>query len=265
MRSLLAVGAPLLLHVGDEQHVGRRAVELEVVADALLEHRRREGAEALAVLDLEVHHRLHLRRARVAEDRARAERPRPELHAPLAEADDVLLGDEARDASAPSRSARAPRRAARARRGSRGSAPAGTRGRAARRSCRRGRRCAARAACRNRCGRRRAARPARRRRRPPRAGSRGRRRCPARSSLPLATQLSATPPARQRFRLPVSSRAWRARRKHHLLADELDRGAEVHLAAGDARLGLPRRAAEERARSARWSSPGRRGSRSSPC
>ncbi len=34
--------------------------------------RWRERAEALAVLDLQVHHRLHLRRARVAEDRARA-------------------------------------------------------------------------------------------------------------------------------------------------------------------------------------------------
>ncbi len=33
---------------------------------------------------------------------------------------------------------------------------------------------------------------------------------PARSSTPLATQLSATPPAMQRLRLPVISRAWRA-------------------------------------------------------
>src|SRR5206468_12868907 len=61
----------------------------------------RERPEALAVLDLEVHHRLHLRTARVADDRAAAERPRPELHPPLAEADDVLAGDHLGDPAGP--------------------------------------------------------------------------------------------------------------------------------------------------------------------
>ena len=69
---------------------------------------------------------------------------------------------------------------------------------------------------------------------------------PSRSSTPLATQLSATPPARQRLRLPVSSRAWRASFSDDLLGDLLDRLREVHLALRDRRLGRARRAAEQR-------------------
>ncbi len=66
----------------------------------LLEDRRGEGPEALAELDLEVHPALHLGPARVAEDRARAERAGSELHPPAQEAHDLALrervGDDAR-------------------------------------------------------------------------------------------------------------------------------------------------------------------------
>ena len=50
-------------HRGHQQHVGAVlvAAEVEVVVHPLREHRRREGPERLAELDLQVHHRLHLR------------------------------------------------------------------------------------------------------------------------------------------------------------------------------------------------------------
>jgi hypothetical protein len=58
----------------DEQHVGAvlAGPHLEVVVDVLAEHDRREGPERLAELDLQVHRRLHLARARVADDAERA-------------------------------------------------------------------------------------------------------------------------------------------------------------------------------------------------
>ena len=81
------VAAPVALHVGDQQHVGAVGIELEIVGDVLAQDRGREGAEALAVLDLEIEPLLHLGIARIAEDRAGAERARPELHAALEPAD----------------------------------------------------------------------------------------------------------------------------------------------------------------------------------
>ena len=92
----------------------------------------------------------------------------------------------------------------------------------------------------DRRARRRARRP--RRRRP--AGSRGRSNGPSRRIRPLPTQFSATPPARQRFSLPVS-RARARHAQHDLLGDLLDRRGEVHLALRQRRLGLARRAAEQ--------------------
>src|SRR5690606_37055141 len=59
------------------------------------EHRGREGAERLAVLHLEVEHLLHGGRARIAEDRARAESTRAELHAALEPAERPALGERA--------------------------------------------------------------------------------------------------------------------------------------------------------------------------
>ncbi len=79
-----------LEHVGDQQHVRAVAVELEPFADVLAQHGRRERTERLAELDLQVHHRLHLGRPRVAKNRAAAERARSELHAALHQADDLF-------------------------------------------------------------------------------------------------------------------------------------------------------------------------------
>ena len=75
-----------------------------------------------------------------------------------------------------------------------------------------------------------APRRARRRRRRPPAGSRGRSNGPSRRSRPLPTQLSATPPARQRFSSPVSRCAVPRHAQHDLLGHLLDRAREVHLA-----------------------------------
>ena len=58
---LVGLGAQLLAHLGDQRHVWTLAIEVEVVGGALGQHRRGERPERLAILDLEVHHRLHLR------------------------------------------------------------------------------------------------------------------------------------------------------------------------------------------------------------
>ena len=69
---------------------------------------------------------------------------------------------------------------------------------------------------------------------------------PCFSSLPLATQLSATPPARQRFRSPdlVGDRAGEL--EHHLFGHCLNRRGEIHFALGKRFFGLARRRAEQR-------------------
>src|SRR5688572_25904568 len=80
-------------YVGDKQHVRALGVELEPLRRIIGKHRRREGTERLAVLDFQVERLLHRRRARVAEDRARAERARAELHAALEPAERPALGE----------------------------------------------------------------------------------------------------------------------------------------------------------------------------
>ena len=85
--------APLGANARDEQHVRRVHVELEPVGEILAQDRRREWTERLAVLDLEVQELLHRRRARVAEDRAAAERARPEFHAALEPAHRLAGGE----------------------------------------------------------------------------------------------------------------------------------------------------------------------------
>ena len=237
-----------------EQHVRRVDVELEPVGDVLAQDRRRERPERLAVLDLEVQQLLHRRRARVAEDRAAAERARSELHPALEPADRLLVP-------------RARRRRRRSRR---------------RRTRRSKRAPAARSRCldlrlRVRGPEVRAAhavgavvraprlvaeqvvgatapRRARRRRRRPRAGSTDSSNAPSRRILPLATQLSATPPARHRLRSPVSVRDRARHPQHDLLGHRLDRRGEVHVerrrAAARARAAARRTAR----RTSRWSS-----------
>src|SRR5215207_490461 len=77
------LGAPLLPHLVDHQHRRRGVRLLEVVADALFENGRREGAEGLALLDALVEDLLHVGAARVYYDGAVAEGARAELHPPL--------------------------------------------------------------------------------------------------------------------------------------------------------------------------------------
>src|SRR5687768_6817222 len=54
------------------------------------QHDRREGPEAFAKLDLEVHRRLHLRRPGVAKNAASPKRPRSKLHPSLKPTDHFL-------------------------------------------------------------------------------------------------------------------------------------------------------------------------------
>ena len=68
---------------------------------------------------------------------------------------------------------------------------------------------------------------------------------PSRSSRPLATQLSATPPAITRFVIAGQLVRMPRRTKHDLLADHLDRRGQIHLLLRDQALRLPRRAAEQ--------------------
>src|SRR5713226_6552662 len=67
--------------LGDEQHERTRLIELEVLADALLEDGRREGPKSLAKLDFAVHLIAHGRTPRVGKDASVPERARAEFHA----------------------------------------------------------------------------------------------------------------------------------------------------------------------------------------
>ena len=87
----------LPLHGGDEQHVRGVAGELEVVVHPFAQHTGRERPEPFAELDLQIHLGLHARAARVTQDAARAQRPRTELHAPVEPAHDLVLGEQLRD------------------------------------------------------------------------------------------------------------------------------------------------------------------------
>ena len=91
-------GAAIFPDRRHQQHVGALAVDLEVVRHVVVHHRRGKGSERLAELDLQVHDRLHLLGARIADDAARAKGPGTELHASLKPADDVLVGDQLGDA-----------------------------------------------------------------------------------------------------------------------------------------------------------------------
>ena len=86
-------GALVLADLVDLEHERHVVVGLEPVGDALAQDRGREGAERLAALDLVVEDVLHVGPARVAQDRAVAERARAPLHATLEPADDLAVGD----------------------------------------------------------------------------------------------------------------------------------------------------------------------------
>lgn len=83
---------PILSDRGDEGHVRRGAVELEPLGRVLCEHRGREGPEPFAHLHLRVQGALGVGIVGVGEDRAAAQRPRPELHAALQHGQDAAHG-----------------------------------------------------------------------------------------------------------------------------------------------------------------------------
>ena len=164
----------------------------------VLQHARRERPKALPELDLQVHRRLHFRRARIADDAAGSERARAKLHPALEPADDLAgdkqVGDEIHQITLVSHTA-----VDRARSIEDAADFAGRESRPeeapllAIHSGRRPR------FVEELMPDEEARRPARRRHRRPPAESRCRRTGPSRRSRPLATQLSATPPASTRF------------------------------------------------------------------
>src|SRR5262249_38336328 len=97
-QSLFFLGHPaaaLLDHVGDQKHVWAVGIHLEPLGDMLSKHARRKGAEAFAVLDLQIHDGLHSGRTRVADDAASAASARAELHPSLAQPDDLFRRQKA--------------------------------------------------------------------------------------------------------------------------------------------------------------------------
>ena len=96
-RCLPSTGSRLAVaHRRHEQHVRAflARTHVEILVGTVLQNRRRKRPKRLAELDLQVHHRLHLRAPRVADDAARSERARTELHATLKPADDLLPRDQ---------------------------------------------------------------------------------------------------------------------------------------------------------------------------
>ena len=89
--------ALVVAHGRHDEHVRTVVLrrDVEELARVLAQHDRRKRPERLAKLDLQVHHRLHVRRARVADNRAVAQRTRPELHPALKQAHHLLSGDQA--------------------------------------------------------------------------------------------------------------------------------------------------------------------------
>src|SRR5207249_3586953 len=74
-------------HRVGHDHEWRRMGFFEVLRRRFLKDRRREWPERLPVLDPAVEYVLHLGPARVHDDAAVAQRPRPPLHPPLEPAD----------------------------------------------------------------------------------------------------------------------------------------------------------------------------------
>ena len=83
--------AEALLHGSHQKHVRALACELELIAHLFFQHRRRKGAEAFAVFDLQIHHALHLLIAWITNDRAAPQRTGPELHGAVKPTDNLAL------------------------------------------------------------------------------------------------------------------------------------------------------------------------------
>src|SRR5262245_8697652 len=65
------------------QHEWRGVRMVEVIANALLQYRRREGTERLTMLDAAIQNVFHLRPPRIGHDTSIAQGPRSELHPSL--------------------------------------------------------------------------------------------------------------------------------------------------------------------------------------
>ena len=228
--------------------------------NALAQHRRREGPEGLAILDLQVQRLLHRRRARITQDRAVAERARAELHPPLEPSERLALrpGLPRRSRSARRRRARRTSRPQLSRRASISScAELGPEVGAAHPVAIDRVPLAAPAAC----GSPPARRPTHRRRRPPRAGCRSVR--TGRRAEPCRSRRSSAQLRRPGTDCGCRSRGERSRQpQHDLFGDGLQRGGQVHVTLGQQLVRLARRAAEQRRRTCRWSWSGRCSSRS---
>ncbi len=88
---------PLFLHRRNQQHVWALAIQFEVVRHPLRQHRRRKRPERFAVLDPQIQAGLHIRIARIAEDRPRSQRARPKLQPARQMADDLALNQLLRE------------------------------------------------------------------------------------------------------------------------------------------------------------------------
>ena len=82
--------APRLDDGSHQQHVRTVGVHRKIIGHSLPQDRGGKGSKGLAVLDFEVHHRLHLGTPGIAQDAPGAEGARPKLHAPLEPANDLL-------------------------------------------------------------------------------------------------------------------------------------------------------------------------------
>ena len=243
-----------LCHVGDQQHIRAVRVELEPVGDVLAQHRGREGPEASRYFTL----RLSVfcmvgERGSPRIERAPSARG-PNSMRPWNQPTALPVGQRVR---AVSRSARRRQHVEIARRPrcSRASMSACAIGgpEIGAVHARRVRRAACARLSPNDDDRPASAAPSA----PPASPAAGwiqmRSKLPSRRILPLATQLSATPPARQRFSAPVSARERARQPQHDLLGHRLDRGGEIHVPLREQLLRAGAAARRTVRRSADWS------------
>src|SRR5213593_1077146 len=75
--------AMLARDISDQEHIGAIVIQLEPIGHVFPQHARREWSKAFSVFNLEVHYRLHSRRARIAEDTPRTQGAWAKLHPSL--------------------------------------------------------------------------------------------------------------------------------------------------------------------------------------
>ena len=85
--------APLWSNIGNEQHIWRGTIQLEVLLYVFVQHRRCEPTERLAVLNFQIHDALHLGGMWIANDATPTEGARAKLHSSLVPAQYFLVGE----------------------------------------------------------------------------------------------------------------------------------------------------------------------------